>query len=223
MSEQKIETRVPAGSQWVKLVSEVDAAAKDGFDWSGEWLNSWKLIDLAPGAVVIAANNAGSNKNPRPGVRLCVLLQNGSWAETVELDSAEWGYELRGLVRDLLAARGNQAAQQRLVLEYSIPIVRAERDRYVGHAHYTHSLARCNEQLTRLVTELALLPSATAKDVVDPELLDLAAKLRACVNAQRAKTKTAAAHDAIDDALSHLDLLDRALIDINDETLPATA
>ena len=61
---EKIETRVPTGDAWVKTVTAVKPTAKTGYDWTGEFLISGKLIDLEPGTMVVTCDNGGSRKHP---------------------------------------------------------------------------------------------------------------------------------------------------------------
>jgi hypothetical protein len=74
---------------------DVKPTAKTGYDWTGDFLPSGKLVDLEPGTLVVTCDAGGSRKRPVKIAQLYVLLDDGSWALIEEVKDNEWAYSLR--------------------------------------------------------------------------------------------------------------------------------
>lgn len=113
MTDTTIETRLPGG-KWVREVTAVDAKAKTGYDWTGEFMPVGAVVDLDPGALVANAAEGGSRKSPTVTVKLRALLPNGKWHMIAESGGKEWAMELRKIAREWLALSESERAARAL-------------------------------------------------------------------------------------------------------------
>lgn len=100
----EFEVETPACDRWIRFVTDVPAKAKTGKDWEGEWIGkSAAHFDAQLGDLVAACVSSGTRKRPADRVTLYVVDSEGDLLCVGSHTGSDWGYELRGLARDLLA------------------------------------------------------------------------------------------------------------------------
>lgn len=135
---QTIETKIPS-ADWVKTVTAVDARAKSGYDWQGEFLKG-TLIDLEIGSLIIDCSSAGSSKHPSKDVDVRVLMPNAKWIIVAGVVSNDWASELRGEARKYLAMDVTQ---------------RVKTAAKIAVENWTDNLAKRREKLARVEAMIA--------------------------------------------------------------------
>jgi pyruvate/2-oxoglutarate dehydrogenase complex dihydrolipoamide acyltransferase (E2) component len=89
-----VEVRLPECA-WVKTVTAVKETAKTGHDWAGTFLGAGRLVDLAPGDLLVYCEQVGTRSRPLKRATLALVLPNGKLQGIIYINSDEWAIELR--------------------------------------------------------------------------------------------------------------------------------
>jgi len=90
--------------KWAKVLTNVAPDAKNGYGFSGNFVEVGRMVDLPEGAVLLVYAETGSVANHRPKVTL-YRVEEGELVEHASVWSWDWAFHVREKAIELLGQK----------------------------------------------------------------------------------------------------------------------
>ena len=90
--------------KWAKVLTNVAPDAKNGYGFSGNFVEVGRMVDLSEGAVLLVYAETGSVANHRPKVTL-YRVEEGELVEHASVWSWDWAFHVREKAIELLGQK----------------------------------------------------------------------------------------------------------------------
>ena len=90
--------------KWAKVLTKVEPEAKNGYGFSGNFVEVGRMVDLSEGAVLLVYAETGSVANHRPKVTL-YRVEEGELVEHASVWSWDWAFHVREKAIELLGQK----------------------------------------------------------------------------------------------------------------------
>ena len=90
--------------KWAKVLTKVEPEAKNGYGFSGNFVEVGRMVDLPEGAVLLVYAETGSVANHRPKVTL-YRVEEGELVEHASVWSWDWAFHVREKAIELLGQK----------------------------------------------------------------------------------------------------------------------
>lgn len=113
--------------KWAKILEKVEPDAKNGYGFSGDFVEVGRMVDLPEGAVLLVYAETGSVADHRPKVTL-YRVEGGELVEHARTWSWDWAFHVREKAIELLGQTPDLPQELRdaigeLLSKYGLPAV----------------------------------------------------------------------------------------------------